>query len=46
MEEEEIQNGHEEMTGKSASQLMRELLRLIFVLIWKFIVWLWMETLE
>lgn len=46
MEEEEIQNGHEEMTGKSASQLMRELLRLIFVLIWKFIVWLFKKILK
>lgn len=46
MEEEERQNGHEEMTGKSASQLMRELLRLIFVLIWKFIVWLFKKILK
>ena len=46
MTEEERQSGHEEMTGKSASQLMRELLRLIFVLIWRFLVWLFKRLIK
>ena len=46
MTEEERQNGHEEFTGKSTSQLVRELLRLIFVLIWRFLVWLFKRFLK
>lgn len=46
MTEEERQNGLEEMTGKSASQLMRELLRLILVLTWRFLVWLFKKFLK
>ncbi|MBQ6750985.1 MAG: hypothetical protein IJR02_09525 [Bacteroidaceae bacterium] len=40
MTEEERRHGREEYAGKSASQLARELLRLLLVLIWKFILWL------
>ena len=46
MIEEDRQNEHEESTGKSASQLMRELLRLIIVLIWRFLVWLFKRFLK
>ncbi len=52
MEEEEIYNGkethkeHEEYTGRSASQLFRELLRLLLVLIWRFLVWLFKRILK
>lgn len=46
MTEEERQSGHEEMTGKSASQLMRELLRLILVLTWRFLVWFFKKFLK
>ena len=44
--EEDRQNEHEESTGKSASQLTRELLRLIIVLIWRFLVWLFKRFLK
>ncbi len=46
MTEEERQSGHEDITGRSASQLVRELLRLIMVLIWRFIVWLFKKFLK
>jgi hypothetical protein len=36
----------EEYSGKSAMQLMRELLRLIMVLIWRFLVWLFKRFLK
>ena len=39
-EEEERQRRHEDISGRSAAQLVRELLRLILVLIWRFLVWL------
>lgn len=46
MTEEDRQNEHEEYTGKSVSQLMRELLKLILVLIWRFLVWLFKRILK
>ena len=46
MTEEDRFNEHEEYTGRSASQLVRELLRLILVLIWRFIVWLFKRILK
>jgi len=46
MAEDEIHNEKEEFSGKSASQLTRELLRLILVLIWRFLVWLFKRVLK
>ena len=46
MTEEDRLNEHEEYTERSASQLVRELLRLILVLIWRFIVWLFKRILK
>ena len=46
MAEDEIQNEKDEFSGKSASQLTRELLRLIFVLIWRFLVWVFKRILK
>jgi hypothetical protein len=52
MEEEEMHPtpdehaGHEEYSGRSASQLIRELLRLILVLIWRFLVWVFKRILK
>lgn len=46
MSEEERQNEKEEYSGKSALQLVQELLRLIFVLIWRFLVWLFKRFLK
>lgn len=40
MTEEELHNGHEEYSGKSAIELIRELLKLLLVLLWRFLVWL------
>ena len=40
MTEEELHNEHEEYSGKSATELIRELLKLLLVLLWKFLVWL------
>ena len=46
MTEEDRFNEHEEYTGRSASQLVRELIRLILVLIWRFLVWLFKKILK
>ena len=46
MTEEEIEKRQEEYSGKSALQLIRELLRLIVVLIWRFLVWLFKRFLK
>jgi hypothetical protein len=46
MTEEDRLNEHEEYTGRSASQLVRELIRLILVLIWRFLVWLFKKILK
>ena len=46
MSEEERLNEKEEYSGKSALQLVRELLRLILVLIWRFLVWLFKRLLK
>ena len=40
MTEEELHNGHEEYSGKSAVELIRELLKLLLVLLWRFLIWL------
>ena len=45
-EQEEYQKEREEYTGKSALQLFRELLRLILVLIWRFLVWVFKKILK
>lgn len=44
--EEERRHEPEEFSERSASQLVRELLRLVFVLIWRFIVWLFKRFLK
>lgn len=41
-----IASEHEKEAGRSASQLLRELLRLILVLIWRFLVWLFKRILK
>lgn len=46
MTEEDRFNEHEEYTGRNASQLVRELIRLILVLIWRFLVWLFKKILK
>ena len=46
MAEDEIRKEKEELSEKSASQLARELLRLILVLIWRFLVWLFKRILK
>lgn len=46
MIEEEKPKVQEEYSGKSALQLVRELLRLICVLIWKFLIWLFKKFLK
>lgn len=46
MAEDETRNEKEEFSGKSASQLTRELLRLILVLAWRFLVWLFKRFLK
>ena len=40
MTEEELHNEHEEYSGKSALELIRELLKLLLVLLWRFLIWL------
>ena len=44
--EEKPQREREEYTGKSALQLLRELLRLILVLLWRFLVWVFKKILK
>ncbi len=44
--QEDYQKEQEEYTGKSALQLLRELLRLVFVLIWRFLVWVFKKILK
>ena len=46
MIEDEHLKDREEYSGKSALQLIRELLRLILVLIWRFLVWLFKKVLK
>lgn len=40
MTEKELHNKHEEYSGKSALELIRELLKVLLVLLWRFLVWL------